>query len=881
MPEEIIGNHRLLAEIGRGAMGIVYKAEQMSLGRLVALKVLHSHLGADPITVKRFNQEARAIALLNHPNIVQIHDVGVDKDRYFFAMEYFPGKTLASVLDGKKRLSPEEALGIADQVAAALSATHEVGITHRDIKPSNILIDDQGRVKVVDFGIAVAAGQGDLTDEGHLVGTARYMSPEHARSADLDGRSDIYSLGIVMYEMLMGSVPFYHEDSPLAVLAMHLTDPVPTMRGVPSLTEALVMTCLEKRPEDRPSSAIAFRKALREAAAEIRWQGKALPPLESAEDGSAHGSSFRYDRAGVIRSAVDTMTISLAGRLRLRRGLHGRVGRWLLYRLGRRLQNREDSYKLKCVEALQLEARLVHAEAQLEEAKRACDSACAKYETADAELHEWRLAGNRGTERDKQPSEEVADAQEKKLEQQVTSYKLQWQDIEAHVKELYAEVDRVRCEHVRAIEDRRLLRQVRERVAEKSGVARRNRIAVISCLALLTGAGSLWIVDRIMLHRGALDTEAPLVYGEFQGSGAMRVAREEHAAALLDDSSVLVAGGMDADKNALDSAEIFHRSTGEWTLTGKLCRARFNHTMTALPEGKGVVVMGGSQRYGRPDALDSVEKFVKGGFEEVSRLTCARTHHQSVLLSDGGVLVTGGSDVGGRPLDSAEILTPATNSVRLLPTRMKTARRHHAATALPNGRVVVTGGIRDLTPLRGVEVFDPVTEQFEEVCQLKSPRYQHTATAIDANRILVIGGRQRQDPATALDTIELVDIERRTSTIVGNLRMPRKGHTTVLLPGTPILLIVGGCIGDSGTGSMCEFYSLGWNQGRVAGQLSHDRNNHTATLLADGTVVFAGGYSQDTEHPLATTEVYVKVPVTRRSPLTSKLPDNQTMGNAP
>jgi len=270
--EETIGNYRLLGELGRGGMGIIYKAEQRSLGRFVALKVLYAHLVSDPITVKRFNHEARATALLNHPNIVQIFDVGVEEDRHYFAMEYVPGKTLAVVLENRGKLGIEEALRVADQVARALSAAHDVGIIHRDVKPSNVLIDDHGRIKVSDFGIAVAAGQGDLTDTGHLVGTARYMSPEQARGEDLDSRSDLYSLGVMIYEMLTGHVPFEGE-SPLAILEQHVGSPPPPLpAAIPPMVQALVLRCLEKRRVDRHRSVRDFRRALREAVVEIEWE---------------------------------------------------------------------------------------------------------------------------------------------------------------------------------------------------------------------------------------------------------------------------------------------------------------------------------------------------------------------------------------------------------------------------------------------------------------------------------------------------------------------------------------------------------------------------------------------------------------------------------
>lgn len=882
MGEKAIGNYRLVSEIGRGGMGIVYKAEQTNLGRYVALKVLYPHLVADPIIVKRFNYEARATALLNHANIVQIYDVGVEENQHFLSMEYFPGRTLASVLEERGRLSPEETMRIADQVAAALGAAHDVGIIHRDIKPSNILIDDHGRVKVTDFGIAVAAGQGDLTDEGHLVGTARYMSPEQVRGDDLDGRSDLYSLGIVIYEMLTGEVPFDHEGSPLAVLAMHVGEPVPPMEGVPLAAESLVQMCLEKRREQRPGTATAFRKALRERSTQLEWKGHPLPPLESAEDEGSPGMSFRYDRAGVVRSAIDTMTISLAERLQRKPREFSRFGRWLLNRLGRRFKIRRDSCKLERVEIMKLKERLIQTETRLDEAKRDCERSHAAYEATEAMYHELAFSESQVRPLDADAPGKASEEQQRRLYEQIASGKKAWRDLEAKVRDLYADVERIRSEYAKSSANLVILRQIRDRLAAESGITRRNRTLLILFLALVLGACGVWVFGRAALRKTPPDTKAPLVYGEFQTTGTMQTARGGHAAALLDGDSVLVSGGIGVDNIALDTAEVFHRTTGEWVPAGKMLHARYNHTMTALLEGKGLVAIGGSQRYRNPDATDSVERFMNGRFVEISPLKCARTRHQStILLSDGRVLVTGGCDERGKPLDTAEIFTPETNSSRLLRIRMKTARSDHTATPLPDGRVVIMGGNRHGMALDGVEVFNPVTEEFDSVCSLKDPRYGHTATAIDGNRILVIGGQRGHGPDGTLDTIELVDIENRTSSIVGRLLGPRKAHTAVLLPGTRMLLVAGGSGLAAENENSCEFYSLGWWGGKVAGQLDQGRNTPTLTLLADGSVLFAGGFGVNSGAPLATTEIYVKVPESHKSPSGSTSLENRMTGKTP
>jgi serine/threonine protein kinase len=868
--EDQIGNYRLLGELGRGGMGIIYKAEQVNLGRFVALKVLYPHLVGDPVTVKRFNHEARATALLNHPNIVQIFDVGVEEDMHYFAMEYVPGKTLQAVLEGQERLPVEETLRILDEVAAALSAAHDVGVIHRDIKPSNILLDDHGTVKVSDFGIAIAAGTGDLTDADHLVGSVRYMSPEHARNEDLDSRSDLYSLGVVMYEMLTGHPPF-DGDSPLEVLEQHVGAPVPPLPDdVPVLVQRLTLQCLEKRRVDRPRNVRAFRRALREAVAEVDWQGPALPPLEPTESGFEADYSFRYDRAGVLRSVTDSVSLTLAEHLKQGKGTRGRLARSLREFLSRRVRRRHDSCKMKRLEVMQLEENLQRAEQQLEQAKQECDRAHERYEAADGELHDWQMEGSLRLDRGSRLSKESAAVQEKKLWQQATSYKLQWQNLQDRVRDWYQNVERARRDFEIAVKDVEVLRQRRRREARGSGVAMMNRVRILFAFLVVAGALTFACLDH-WVFRPTVAPAPPvrMVYGKFIMTGIMQAARDEHAAALLDSGNVLVAGGIDANRSPLDSAEIFDVRTRKFLPTGKLQEARFNHTMTMLPPGHGVLVVGGEQEYTLPDALASAELYSEseGRFVRASRLKMPRTRHAATLLTDGRVLVSGGGGSSGDTLDSAEVFEPATNSFRRV-GRMNTPRKDHTSTLLADGRVLIVGGSQaGNRPVDGVEIYDPKTVSFEAVCLLQQARYEHTTTAIDADRVLVIGGRRGQSDADALDSIEIVDIAKKSSTIVGKLRFPRRVHSAVLLSdGDPkCVLIAGGGVGAPGLTNLCEFFAPGWPETREDGRLNHDRNNQTATLLADGSVLLTGGHGRNTGQPLAVAELYVKVPASPKS----------------
>ncbi len=247
-------------------MAEVWLATDELLTRSVAVKLLKPALAADPVVAERFRREAIAVAGLAHPNIVAVYDTVDEDGRQAVVMQFVPGRSLREMLDDDKRLTPELTIRIGVSVAAALDAAHQAGLVHRDIKPGNILITPQGRVLLTDFGIAKASsGDGDLTSDNVMMGTAKYLSPEQVRGRRLDGRADLYALGLVLYECLAGRVPFQGGNDAETALARLQRDPTPLLRLRPTLPPGLVdliHRLLARNPDDRPASGAVVQTAL-------------------------------------------------------------------------------------------------------------------------------------------------------------------------------------------------------------------------------------------------------------------------------------------------------------------------------------------------------------------------------------------------------------------------------------------------------------------------------------------------------------------------------------------------------------------------------------------------------------------------------------------
>ena len=287
MPEQILaGKYVVQNEIAKGGMGVIYKALDRTLNRVVAIKLVHAHLSGDSSFVERFLREARAMARLQHDNIVTIYAVEENQGAQLLVMEYFQGSNLRVLTKNQPRLPLRDVVSITYQLASALGFAHTHGIIHRDIKPANVLVDKRGKAKLTDFGIAAALDEAAITSTGQVIGTPEYMSPEQARGTTLDGRSDLYSVGIMLYEMLTGKTP-YAEASKTSILGKLAFDQqelaLPFPSDIPSLLQGVVRDLLRRQPDERIQDADTLASQLHE----ILYTLPASPAVPTSSDSNA------------------------------------------------------------------------------------------------------------------------------------------------------------------------------------------------------------------------------------------------------------------------------------------------------------------------------------------------------------------------------------------------------------------------------------------------------------------------------------------------------------------------------------------------------------------------------------------------------------------
>jgi len=315
-PRLLGGRYELDGIVGRGGMAEVYRARDLRLDRVVAVKTLREDLARDQTFQARFRREAQSAASLNHPSIVAVYDTGEDNAGMshvpFIVMEFVDGRTIRDLLRDDRRLLPERALEITDGVLRALDYSHRAGIVHRDIKPGNVMLNRHGEIKVMDFGIAraVADTQATMTQTAQVIGTAQYLSPEQARGERVDSRSDLYSVGCLLYELLTGRPPFTG-DSPVAIAYQHVREaPVPPTRvdpDLPAWADAIVLKAMEKDPAERYQSAAEMRSDIQRALSGFPVAA-ALPMTSSY--GAPGAGTRRMDQLGQTQVQRQTGTLA-------------------------------------------------------------------------------------------------------------------------------------------------------------------------------------------------------------------------------------------------------------------------------------------------------------------------------------------------------------------------------------------------------------------------------------------------------------------------------------------------------------------------------------------------------------------------------------------
>ncbi|MBD0860071.1 serine/threonine protein kinase [Gordonia sp. zg691] len=292
------GRYRIDAPIARGGMSAVYLGVDLRLGRDVAVKVMDSRYSHDPQFLRRFEFEARAVAGLKHPGLVAVYDQGIDNGIAFLVMELVDGGSLRELLRERGPMPPHAVVAVAAPVLGGLGTAHAAGLVHRDVKPENVLISDEGEVKVADFGLVRAVAEAGVTSASVILGTAAYLSPEQVESTHADARSDVYSMGVMMFELLTGRTPF-QGDSPLALAYQRLTFDVPApgdvIAGVPEEFDEIVLRATERNPADRFADGFDMQRALLTVADELDLPPFTVPaPRRSAE----RETMSRYRAAG-------------------------------------------------------------------------------------------------------------------------------------------------------------------------------------------------------------------------------------------------------------------------------------------------------------------------------------------------------------------------------------------------------------------------------------------------------------------------------------------------------------------------------------------------------------------------------------------------------
>jgi serine/threonine protein kinase/N-acetylneuraminic acid mutarotase len=818
--------YRVVEEIGKGGFATVYKAHHAALDRYVAIKVLRPELLRDEHGRQRFEREARIAARLSgHPNIVTIYDYGEQDGLAYLILEYIDGTTLQKRL--AEPISFAEIDRIVSGVSAALDFAHGHHLVHRDVKEANVLFGKDGRVVLSDFGIAKLLDS-VTSVTASVIGTPEYMSPEQVMSANVDGRSDIYALGAMVYRIFAGRPPF--AGSPLSILHQHVHEtppPLPTDgRPIPPGVEQVVQRALAKDPDARYATAgelaADLSAALRPAILRERAGGAAvadeLGRTEQLADRppTASSASSQVSRPGVARpdepgpredpaarpaASVDTPSRARAGPGRTptpsgqHRPLTPRIPPPVItpaHIQAARRQQRSGRRRVWLPLAALLVLLLAGA-ALLRSGLFGSDLSAPLGPGAAA-------TAVPATAAPPQPPPQVPAPTSATVATPPAA-----PPTAAPAAATSAPIAAHAAEH-----------------------------ADLPTPAAASAA-------RPAPTSAPTPASAPLL------APPLTTPRNVDTMTVLNDGKILVVGGRDGT-NALATAELYDRSTNAWTPAGQMAAPRYRHTATLLQDGK-VLIVGGQDT----DAsfLNTSELYdpATNSFSAVGSLEAARASHTATLLANGKVLVTGGYNAS-KFYNTAELYDPAEKSWSAA-APMAGIHSGHTATRLPDGTVLVVGGFGTTTQATA-ERYDPVTNSWASAGSMAEGRVNHTATLLPDGRVLIVGGVNSTAGGTYLPSAELYDPASGSWTGAAEMATRRAGHVATLLDGDRVLVAGGRDSTSSLAGA--ELYDASDNAWSPAGTLAAARWLPSAAPLPGGRVVIAGGRVGNSS--LATAEEY-------------------------
>ena len=781
------GAYRVIEEIGKGGFATVYKAYHDTLDRYVAIKVLRPEILGDEQGRDRFIREARIAARVGgHPNIVAIYDYGEQDGLAFLVLEYIDGTTL------QKRLAQTIPYAEIDQivsgVASALDFAHSHQLVHRDVKEANVLLGNAGQVVLSDFGIArLLDSAASVTSS--VAGTPEYMSPEQILSAQVDGRSDIYALGAMVYRMFAGRPPF--SGPPLSILHQHVHGTPPPLtspaRPIPPGVEAVVLKALAKNPADRYatagdlatdlsaalSPAIQREQALDSpSAATVQQSRPSLTPTPSSiSRPSSTPTPSSPSRPSLPRIPPPVLTPSpnhpstqqAAPRrwiwLPLVAVLALLIGGGIFF--GPRLFNANSPVAAGPTAApTAAPATAAPTQAAPPTSKPTAPAAAipptAPPSAAPPSASGQAVDGHTGHGAVLTPAAGAVGAASKAANTPTSDPNASLAPALATARSLHTST---------TLDDGKILV-----VGGREGT---NPVATAE------------VYDR------ATNAWTP--------AGSMAAPRFRHSATLLPDGKGLIVGGQDTDATFLATSELYDPATNAFVAAGSLADARASHSATRLENGN-VLVAGGysaSKFYNSAELFDPAEK----SWSAAATMVDIHSGHTATRLSDGSVLVAGG--FGSTSQATAERYDPATNTWSPAGS-MSEGRVSHTATLLANGKLLISGGVNSTaggTYLATAELYDPATNAWSSAAMMAASRAGHVSTLLAGNRVLVAGGR---DSTLSLSSAELYDPSTNAWSDAGKLAAARWLPAVAPLPGGRVL-ITGGRVGNSSLATTEEY----------------------------------------------------------------------------